>query len=94
MKCLNCDKIVKTENWKYCDKQCRNESISKLARKNYRKTNMICRNCGKIYLVKNSQKMRSHYCSRICQGQTLSRLQKRKIVNMTIYRIDSYAREL
>ncbi len=73
MKCLRCDKVIPVYNWKYCSIECRNKTVSKVPRGTSRRTNMVCRECGTFYLVRNSQKHRSKYCSKKCQGKNIIR---------------------
>lgn len=67
MKCKNCGTIGDDKNWKYCSIQCRNETVSTFPRNTHRQTFKICAKCGKSYKVKNSQALRSRYCSNVCK---------------------------
>lgn len=74
MNCIECGKLIGQYNWKYCSIKCRNKAVSKLPRRTYKRTNLVCEECGKIYLVVNSKKEKSHFCSRKCQGKMLSKI--------------------
>lgn len=80
MKCEFCGNMLPEYNWKYCTKLCRNKAVAKKARNTFRQTMMVCLECGKIYKVRNSQKHRSKYCSRKCQGKFLGSNKHKEII--------------
>ena len=79
MKCLCCSSEIHPYNWKYCSIACRNKEISKIPRRNYKRVHMVCKNCGEHYIVVNSRKDKSSYCSKECQGLALGKgMQERR----------------
>jgi endogenous inhibitor of DNA gyrase (YacG/DUF329 family) len=80
MQCAECKNDMndkKDKNLRFCSNICKNRAISRLKRGDHRRVYMICRNCGERYIVKMSQKNKTKYCSRKCQGVILGKGNKK-----------------
>lgn len=77
--CINCNKVIDKPSWslcgchytkngwkrrKYCSDKCQREWVKSNPRKT--SVSLICKECGKKFIVKKYRKDEAKFCSRLC----------------------------